>query len=356
MPSNLVAALIMKNEEPVAARCIAAIAPHVNNVIVADTGSTDNTIGVLEAQGVVVREDPWYDFATNRNIVLHATEQAFDAAYILCGIDADEILHVPDGYTWPKLEADGYNIECRYKGITYNRMAIVRANTWEWAGVIHEALVPLVEYPLVHTLVGPWIEVRSDGARARDPGTQKKDLETLKRAVALEPANPRYQFYLAQTYRDLGMHLEAHDAYTKRAQMLGWQPETAYAWYQAGRMAELLGIGDSEYYMKAFDLDTTRAEPLVALARWCRLKGNRTMAAIFSRIALDIPVPFNGLFVETDVYEWRTLDEFVTVAYYTAQRDDGCVAAQELLQRQFPETERARIEKNCSFYLKDIPQ
>ena len=44
MPSNITAALIMKNEEPVVERCINAIAPHVNNIVVSDTGSSDGTI------------------------------------------------------------------------------------------------------------------------------------------------------------------------------------------------------------------------------------------------------------------------------------------------------------------------
>jgi tetratricopeptide (TPR) repeat protein len=351
MPSNLVAALIMKDEEDVCVRCVTSLVQHVNNVIVSDTGSTDDTIAALLPLGIHVRDDVWHDFATNRNIVLHAAEQVFNAEYILCGIDADEILHVPADYVWPRLTADGYNIEIRYGSLVYSRMAIAKANTWEWKGVIHEALVPLVPNPVVHTLQGPWIEVRSDGARSKDPTTQTKDLDVLRRAVASEPGNARYQFYLAQTYKDLGMHLEAHDAYTKRANMPGWTSETAYAWYQAGRMAERLGIGDPDYYMKAIDIEPGRAEYLVAAAQWYRGTQNRTIAALFAGLAVATEFPVNGLFVETDVYEWRALDELVTVAYYTEMRDQGRLAARMLLQRQFPETERARIEKNCSFYL-----
>lgn len=352
MLHNVVAALIMRDEADVCERCVISLQAHVPFVLVSDTGSQDNTVDKLRNMGVTVYRDVWQDFATNRNIALRCAEQNYaTCTHTLCGIDADEILHVPDGYTWPPLDADGYNIECRYGNITYNRLALVRHGLWEWKGVIHEALVPLIPNPVVHTLLGPWIEVRNDGARAKDPGTQRKDLMVLQNEVARDPTNARYLFYLAQTYRDLGMHLEAHDAYTRRANMNGWVPETAYAWYQAGLMAEQLNIADVMYYMRAFDLDSTRAEYMVAMAKLCRIDAKHTMAAIFSRIAISIERPDNGLFVEGDVYEWRALDEFVTVAYYTHFRDDVVGAALELLQRKFPETERARIEKNCSFYL-----
>ena len=50
----------------------------------------------------------------------------------------------------------------------------------------------------------------------------QRDEALLLEATAADPANPRYAFYLAQTYFDLRRYAEALSAYRSRSRMPGW--------------------------------------------------------------------------------------------------------------------------------------
>ena len=56
----------------------------------------------------------------------------------------------------------------------------------------------------------------------------------FERALADEPQNARYAFYLAQSYRDAGQPEKALDAYRKRASILGWEEDAWYPLYEIG--------------------------------------------------------------------------------------------------------------------------
>ena len=80
--------MIMKNEAKVLARCLNSVRGLVNEIIIVDTGSTDNSIDIARAHGATVIQDPWQDdFARPRNIGI---EQA-KGHWILI-MDPDEIL------------------------------------------------------------------------------------------------------------------------------------------------------------------------------------------------------------------------------------------------------------------------
>ena len=80
--------MIVKNEAAVLARCLASVRGLAEEVIVVDTGSTDGTVELAQAQGATVCRMEWQDdFALARN---RALEQAH-GRWILV-LDADEYL------------------------------------------------------------------------------------------------------------------------------------------------------------------------------------------------------------------------------------------------------------------------
>jgi hypothetical protein len=81
------ASLIVKDEEENIGRCIAAVSPMVDEVVVYDTGSTDNTIQIAESAGALVIRGYWDDnFGAARNRSL-----AHCASDWILVIDADEV-------------------------------------------------------------------------------------------------------------------------------------------------------------------------------------------------------------------------------------------------------------------------
>jgi len=193
-----------------------------------------------------------------------------------------------------------------------------------------------------------------EGARSRDPQTYLKDAALLEQALAQEPANARYAYYLAQSYKDAGEPARALAAYHHRATMPGWDEETWHARYQAALLVERLGGTPADVahaYLETWNARPTRAEPLVQLARWHRSRSEWPLALLYARAAVATPRPDDQLFVEDAVYAWRALDELAIAAWHAGARDEGRAAAERLVAEQrFPAAEHERIERNRAWY------
>ena len=62
------ACMIVKNEEKVLSRCLASICESVDEIIIVDTGSTDDSLNIARSFGAKVYCHPWEkDFARHRN-------------------------------------------------------------------------------------------------------------------------------------------------------------------------------------------------------------------------------------------------------------------------------------------------
>src|SRR5262249_31493392 len=71
MPARVSLCLITKNEEANLPACLGSVADLVQEIVVADTGSTDRTKGVAAAWGARVVDFTWADdFASARNASL----------------------------------------------------------------------------------------------------------------------------------------------------------------------------------------------------------------------------------------------------------------------------------------------
>jgi tetratricopeptide (TPR) repeat protein len=356
MAASICLNMIVKNEAHVIRRCLASARPLINHWVIVDTGSTDGTQDlireVLSDLPGELHERPWKNFGHNRN---EALDLARDKADYVLVIDADETFLVPDGFEWPELTADAYRIQAVYGDMVYDRASLVAMKKpWFWKGVLHEYLDTPGEH-WVEQLSAPRIFVRHDGARAHDPKTYERDAALLEEALIDEPDNTRYQFYLAQSYRDSHRFQMARDAYLKRAAMGGWEEEAWYSRFQAVSMLEALGGSDDEVitgYLTVWEQRPSRIEPLHSLARRLRLQGRYEMAAMMARRGVLQPMPNDILFVDASVYRWQMKDEFSVAASYSPhQRADAYRALQEILsERHFPADQESRLLENLKFF------
>lgn len=332
--------MIVKDEAHVIERCLSSVRDLVDWWVVADTGSTDGTQDLVRTTlagvpGQLV-ERPWVDFGHNRQEVLDLARSRPGTppdAYAMW-IDADEqLLDVPEAR--PQLDADGYHLTVEYTGTRYARLAVVRLDRpWRWVGPIHEYL----DLPgaTLGSLDAPRVLVEHAGARSLDPDTYRKDIAVIEAALRDDPADPRLQFYLAQSYKDAGELERAIVAYEVRIDnTAGWDQERWVSRFQVARLLERLQrpvpvVADA--YLDAYQHCTWRAEPLVELARLERARERYGVALLYARRAVEIADPDGaGLFVEAEAYSWRGWDELAVSSYWCGLYAEGADAARRAL-------------------------
>ena len=271
-------------------------------------------------------------------------------------IDADDVLECETQFKMPVLEADSYMLRIADTSLRYNRTQLVRAALpWRWRGVLHEFLI-CDDARSSGLLEGLRLRRNHDGARRRDPRTYRGDAEILYGALQTESdpfMQSRYQFYLAQSYRDCGEKEKALQAYLKRAELGFWVEEVFVSLYSAAKLQEALGRPFDEVmatYLRAANTVPTRAEALHDAARLCREKGLYERGYELATKGLAIAYPIDALFVHDWVYQYGLLDELAVCAYWT-ERHAACVSACDRLlnEGKLPAGMRDRVLKNRNF-------
>lgn len=313
---QIVLTMIVRNEEHVIDRCLASVLPHVDAVVVVDTGSTDGTKEAIreaaEGEGIVhyICSRTWVDFAINRNQVLDvASEMCGSDAYALM-IDADEELHVPDDWAWPALTAPGYSLEHRSDHDHYQLVNLVRLDgSYRYAYPVHEVAVG----PRPEPLVGPWITGHFDSARNQDAAKYYRDALVLSEYLEQHRDDPRALFYLGQSYRNARMWTQARDTYLRRVLVGGGFHEEAYiSMLSVARISEQLGdtreivLGR---YLQAWSVRPTRHEAPLELARLFASVKLWAQALFWARTAAELRESSDrdALFVERSHWLAREL-------------------------------------------------
>ena len=94
---SLCLVMIVKDEEDTIRRCLTAVAPYIKYWVIVDTGSSDNTIQVINETMQELNipgelhERPWVNFEVNRTESLNLAKGKCDYRWI---IDADDTFYV----------------------------------------------------------------------------------------------------------------------------------------------------------------------------------------------------------------------------------------------------------------------
>lgn len=352
MKPTICLSMIVKDEAHVLPRCLASVKRYIDHWVICDTGSTDNTIAVAQAAladvpgGVV--QHTWQDFGTNRTLALQLAAEAHCDFTLV--IDADETLIVDDPEVLEDLKFDAYRVEMRFPDISYPRVNLMRSRlNWRYVGVMHEYAActpPVGEYQLDPSKIHMWTD--GDGARGRSGTKGARDTAILEHAVIDEPDNPRYRFYLAQSYETIGKIPEAIASYAKRATMGDYAEEV---WFCHYRMAQLCArenqwTAAQQHYLDAYELQPKRAEPLYWLALGYHLRGRDNTALLYLEQATCIDRPESALFVEPAVYDHLRWCHYVVCLHNTGQTEEAAIMAVQLLDAgTIPDSHKAIITR-----------
>lgn len=257
--------------------------------------------------------------------------------YYIMFKDADDVLHPSDEIknisknkkkkkiidpTKYYIDKETLTHDCYYSDMgqhtsKYDYLMMIKcnpANRWRWVGVLHEYCTSDNEQGVTRSKHAyGWIESRRLGSRSKDPLKYIRDAVVFLEALIDEPENERYQFYLAQSWKDAGFYHPARDAYLKRAAMGKWFEEVYISYLEAGKLTVILEPANVEkqleYFFKAFQACQTRLEAPFFILELMRKKELFAAAHQFGKPLADLPYPSEmKLFIDDEIHHWKFFD------------------------------------------------
>ncbi len=365
--------MIVKNESHVIERSLTSVLPFVDEWCISDTGSTDDTVALIEQTcvgkpGEVVHE-PWKDFGHNRTLALAEARARHPSCKWLLMIDADDIFrYTPTSGTEPRPSlmpsSDNVGQSAGLVTVHIGEIVTVRpqvfstAHPWTYKGKLHEfAELPgtSVAAPTTYARVNPcfWIDARTEGARSKNPHKYADDALVLEQCIADNPTDYRSLFYAAQSWRDANQHFRAYCLYKRLA-------NTKDAWVQERYVSCLhivnLAVTDldeaAKYAWLALELVQWRCEATVALLRRARSVStwrhqHYALAKYSVETVMSTPQSMRdtGLFIQPSAFAYELLDEMAVLAFHLGSYNE-CVTYSMRALVSVPAEQHARIKGN----------
>lgn len=243
-------ALIVKNGAATLPRCLAGLQGAVDEIIVVDTGSTDDTKFIAARYGARVFDFPWGDdFSAARQF-------AFDQATgdWVAWVDADDaILHAErirpmvasaapgtGAFWWPYIYArDAFgNAVLKF----WRERCVRNDGSFRWAGRVHEVLVADAKWERVYS-DDVVVEHHKQPAEERGRNAPTRNLDILEHEYAESGGvlDPRPLFYLARERADTGNLQGAIRAYREYLRVGTWEAERYTAQTEIAALYRRLG-------------------------------------------------------------------------------------------------------------------
>lgn len=340
---------ICKNEEKFIDRWMDAVS-EADEVVVLDTGSTDNSIQKLRERGAVVYQeiiDPWrFDEARNR-----ALAKVSPDADICVSNDIDEVFekgwrakleaawreeytraryqfiwsHTPDGKPIKQFPME--KIHCRHG--------------FRWVRPVHEVLAYTGEKP-DKTVWVPDLVLHHFPDETKSRGQY---LPLLELAVSEDPADDRITFWLGREYLYYQKYHESIETLKKHLALPSatWPEERSAAMRYIARCYDALGNAQeakSWLYRAVAECPGVR-EPYIALAWLGYRKKNWPLVYTFANQALKINEPSGSYLTEPDCWGATPYDLGAIAAYHLGMLDKSKALAEEAVKLD-PDNERLK--------------
>jgi len=314
--------MIVKNEHDTLARCLDCVRDIADEIIIVDTGSTDDTKEIAKKYTDKVYDFEWcYDFAKARNFSFSKATKDY-----IMWLDADDVILEEDREKLKILKKIltpdidmvmlKYNLNLDENGIpalSYYRERIVkRSKGYTWVSPIHEV-----------------IPQRGKVLREDIAITHKK----------LHPSDPKRNITIFEKMLEKGVKLDSRQTfYYARELMYAQRYDESIKWYE-----DLLNTPDAwvenkisaclDLYaiyleldnktlafnslLKTFEYDKPRAEICCKLGQYFISKKNYNLAIYWLNVALNDKYDISsGGFFTKDYYDFVPLIELCVCYYY----------------------------------------
>ena len=320
------ATLIVRNESATLARCLRSIRDAVDEIVVVDTGSDDDTRDIAGQYAEHVFDFPWRDdFAAARQFALERATGDWvfwlDADDVVCGAE-----RIRPGLA--ALAAGVGQVYWRYR-VGWDERGKVTCEYWRercvrndgsarWQGRIHEVLVASGEICYVPEVV---VEHRPPTGR-NNLARNIAIMETVRRD---EGESPRLLFYLGRDYAQAGETDRALQTLRRYVEIAVWDDEK----YQAQTtIAELLRRQGR--YGEALDADLaalkthpTWPDAYFGLARTYYFLRDWSKVTHWSEIGEMFPQPETVAILNPMDYRYNWIIYYTNALYHVGRLADA---------------------------------
>ena len=354
--ASLSLCMIVKDEGKTLERCLNSVKSFINEIIIVDTGSKDNTVEIAKKFNAKIYKFKWIDdFSAARNFAFSKATSDY-----IMWLDGDDFINEDD---IKKIESLLSNMDSSYDYISaeyilarnsegkvstsLRRNRIVkRQSAFLWVGNVHEYLA----------VYGKGLEGDFSIEHGKVKEYTDRNLQIFK---TMEKNNkkftPRDIYYYANELFDNGYYKESINQYNKFIDTKeGWIEDIKGAYLKIIRALNLINEKDKivDVALESLKIDTPTAEIACSLGEYYFEKENYNQAAFWYRVALDSrPSSLNMSLTNSDYYTWIPSLQ-LTVCYYNLGNLKCSYFFNELAASFYGDKEK--IEYNREIFKRDF--
>lgn len=346
---------ICKNEEKFVSAWVGSM-KEADEIVVLDTGSTDNTVEELKKLGVKVEQKifkPWrFDVARNESLKLVSD----DVDFCVC-VDLDErfkkgwrrelekflsedISRVSYRYTW-NFNEDGS------EGVVFFADKIHRNKMFVWEHPVHETLKQ-IDFRFNKHITIPTLQLShyADTSKSR-----ASYLPLLELSVKEDPTSDRNVHYLGREYYFYGKYEKAIEVLKHHLEMPNskWDQERSASCRIIGSCYEKLNQAKKavRYYQISISECPRIREPYIELAKFYFKKKNYLSAIVYLHSALNIQTRELTYMSQPECWNAFPYD-LLALSYYNIKKYHNASYYGNIALSMSPNDKR--LKENLAFY------
>ncbi|MDO4283116.1 MAG: glycosyltransferase [Clostridia bacterium] len=341
--------MIVKNEEDVLKRCLESVQDITDEIIIVDTGSTDNTKKIAKEFTNKIYHFSWVDdFAKARNYSFSKATKD----YILW-LDADDVILPKDKEKFKEFKKTldknidivmmkyncGFDSEGNPTLSYYRERLIKNFKNYTWIGRIHEVIPP------TGNVIYSDVSITHKKIHRNDPNRNLRIFEKMIKDNT--PFDTRQKFYYAREVYYSGDYPKAIEKFNDFLNSDDkWVENTISALLDLSTCYH--NIGDKEHEIqtlfKSFEFSTPRSQTCCYIGNFFLKENKIDLAIYWYELALTIkPDLKSGGFFEMDYYHFIPYIQ-LCVCYYKLGNIQKSIEYNELA---------GKIKPNNTLYLKN---